>query len=157
MASKVLNKVMGIIGLNDEDFDEYEDEVMEEKAIARENSYDYDEKLNDKNSSNSNNKVVNIHTASSVKVVIVKPKDYDEATQICDDLKNRKIVVVNVTDLEPKTAQRLLDFMGGASYVLNGELLEIDKGVYLLSPSNVDISRDLKNDLASKSIFNWSK
>ncbi|URZ00881.1 cell division protein SepF [Clostridium felsineum] len=154
MANKVLNKVMGIIGLNDEDFDEYEDEVMEQEAAVKENNYDYDEKLNNKSN---NNKVVNIHTASSVKVVIVKPKDYDEATQICDDLKNRKIVVVNVTELEPKTAQRLLDFMGGASYVLNGELLEVDKGVYLLSPSNVDISRDLKNDLASKSIFNWSK
>lgn len=154
MASKVLNKVMGIIGLNDEDFDDYEEDEMEEDAPARENAYEYEEKVNNKNS---NGKVVNIHTASSVKVVIVKPKDYDEATQICDDLKNRKIVVVNVTELEPKTAQRLLDFMGGASYVLNGELLEVEKGVYLLSPSNVDISRDFKDDLASKSIFNWSK
>lgn len=154
MASKVLNKVMGIIGLNDEDFDDYEEDEMEEDAPTRENAYEYEEKANNKNS---NGKVVNIHTASSVKVVIVKPKDYDEATQICDDLKNRKIVVVNVTELEPKTAQRLLDFMGGASYVLNGELLEVEKGVYLLSPSNVDISRDFKDDLASKSIFNWSK
>ncbi|PJI09903.1 MULTISPECIES: cell division protein SepF [Clostridium] len=154
MASKVLNKVMGIIGLNDEDFDDYEEDEIEEDSAVRENAYEYEEKANNKNN---NGKVVNIHTASSVKVVIVKPKDYDEATQICDDLKNRKIVVVNVTELEPKTAQRLLDFMGGASYVLNGELLEVDKGVYLLSPSNVDISRDFKNDLASKSIFNWSK
>ncbi|MCD2345192.1 cell division protein SepF [Clostridium guangxiense] len=154
MASKVLNKVMGIIGLNDEEYEEEESELEDNKNLEEEEAYDYDNSLIQNKKSS---KVVNIHTANSIKVSIVKPSDYDEATQICDDLKNRKIVVVNVSELEPKIAQRLLDFMGGASYVLNGELQEIEKGVYLLSPSNVEVSKDLKNELSSKGIFSWSK
>lgn len=155
MAIKVLNKVMGIIGLNDEDYEEEEESELEEgKNFQEEEAFDYDNSLIQNKKSN---KVVNIHTANSIKVSIVKPNDYDEATQICDDLKNRKIVVVNVSELEPKIAQRLLDFMGGASYVLNGELQEVEKGVYLLSPSNVEVSKDLKNELSGKGIFNWSK
>lgn len=154
MANKVLSKVMGIIGLNEEDeYDEIEEnEVDDKKSFEEEEGYDNSFLQNKKP-----NKVVNIHTANSVKVVIVKPKDYDEATQICDDLKNRRIVVVNVSELEPKIAQRLLDFMGGASYVLDGELQEIEKGVYILSPSNVDVTKDLKSELSNKGIFNWTK
>jgi cell division inhibitor SepF len=92
-----------------------------------------------------------------MRVILSRPKDYDEATSICDELKNRKIVVVNVSDLEPKVAQRLLDFMGGASYVLNGELQEIEKNVYILSPSNVEVSNELKTEMTGKGMFAWTK
>lgn len=154
MANKVLNKVMGIIGLNEEDdYDELEDTDME-MTSSDSDDFDYDNSIMQNKKSS---KVVNIHTANSVKVVIIKPSSYEEATAICDDLKNRKIVVVNVSELEPKVAQRLLDFMGGASYVVNGELQEIERGVYILSPSNVEVSKDLKNELSSKGIFNWTK
>lgn len=102
-------------------------------------------------------KVVNIHTASSAKVVIIKPTVFEEASDICDDLKNRKIVVVNTTSLEARVAQRLLDFMGGACYALNGELQEVEKGVYIVSPSNVEVSSELKNELSSKGLFSWNK
>ncbi|MDP4143250.1 MAG: cell division protein SepF [Bacillota bacterium] len=148
--AKVFNRVMGILGLDDEDDIEeiQETEMMEESSKESE----YEEPAV---SSKRGSKVVNIHTASSVKVVISKPKTYEEATLICDDLKNRKIIVVNTSELDFKIAQRLLDFMGGASYVLGGELQEIEKGVYMLSPSNVEVSNELKNELTSKGIFNW--
>lgn len=144
----VLNKVMGILGLDDGDEEEFDDEVVEE-----EKEDEIEEPLigNKKNS-----KVVNIHTNSSVKVVIAKPKDYEEATNICEDFKARKIIVVNVNDLEPKTAQRLLDFMGGASFVLGGTLQEIERSVYMLSPSNVEVSNELRTELSGKGIF-WTK
>ena len=102
-------------------------------------------------------KVVNIHTTSSVKVVIIKPEDFDEATTICDSLKSRKIVVVNTTSLEPKTGQRLLDFIGGACYALCGDLQQVEKGVYIISPSNIEVNNELKSELSSKGIFNWNK
>jgi len=102
-------------------------------------------------------KVVNIHTTSSVKVVIIKPEDFDEATTICDSLKSRKIVVINTTVLDPKTGQRLLDFIGGACYALCGDLQQVEKGVYIISPSNIEVNNELKSELSSKGIFNWNK
>lgn len=152
--AKMFNKVMGILGLDDGSMEELEDESVRSNEKVYEEEEELDEPIL---SSKKSNKVVNIHTASSVRVVISRPKDYDEATSICDDLKSRRIIVVNVSDLEPKTAQRLLDFMGGASYVLNGELQEVEKNVYILSPSNVEVSNELRTELSGKNMFTWSK
>lgn len=148
MAAKVLNKMWGFLGLDDE----YDEEDFEEMELEEEKE-DFEPVIP---SNKKQGKVVNIHTSASAKVTITKPMDYEEAMNICDDLRNRKIVVVNTTGLDPKMAQRLLDFMGGASYALNGELQEIEKGVYILSPSNVEVTNELKNEL-SKGLFNWTK
>lgn len=153
----VLNKFMDILGFNDEvdEEDESKDSGLNNEASETvDTSY-----FNKKKQNNNNNKVVNMHmhTSSSVKVVISKPKEFDEAMSICDDLKNRKIVVVNTTILEQKVAQRLLDFMGGASFVLGGDLQELEKGVYMLTPSNVEVSKELTREIAGKSFLNWNK
>lgn len=150
--AKMLNKVMGILGLDDGNAEDYDEEVKENLSEE-----DYDDEIDEPIVNKRNNKVVNIHTNSTMRVIISRPKDYDEATSICDELKNRKLVVVNVSDLEPKTAQRLLDFMGGASYVLNGELQEVEKNVYILSPSNVEVTNDLKSEISGKGMFAWTK
>lgn len=156
--SGVLNKFMGFIGLDDDEA-EYENEFEKEldKEKSNEASNEEVEPTYLQQKKQNSNKIVNIHTASSMKVVISKPKDYEEATLICDELRNRRIVVVNTTTLEPKVAQRLLDFMCGASYVLGGELQEVEKGVYILSPSNVEVTKEIEKELTSKGFLNWSK
>ena len=100
------------------------------------------------------NKVVSIHGGNQ-KVNIIKPSTFDEAPQICDSLKENKIVVVNTTGLEPKTAQRLLDFIAGATYALGGDLQEVEHGIYVLSPSMVEVTRELKEDTTAKGFLNW--
>lgn len=148
MAVKVLNKMMEILGLEDEVEANEEESYREEEVEKAEPLF---------GSKKKQSKVVNINAAFSAKVVIVKPTDYEEATNICDSLRERKIILVNTTDLDAKVAQRLLDFMGGASYALDGELSEIETGVYMLSPSNVEVSSELRNELSSKGLFNWAR
>lgn len=153
MAGKMINKMMGFLGLED-DLDE---DIEEEETNKEEN----ERAINDFTETNPivnnkrQNKVVSIHTTVAAKVRIVKPTTYEEAADICDELKNRKIIVVNTTGLEIRIAQRLLDFMGGASYALGGNLEEIEKGIYILSPSSVEVSSDLKNELSGKGLFGW--
>ena len=150
--SNMLSKVKSILGFEDyEEYDEYDDEEYEKES---DDESDFIEPVitNKKNS-----KVVNIHTSSQVKVTITKPSDYEEAMEICDSLKNRRIVLVNTTALEFKIAQRLLDFISGSCYALSGEVQQIEKGVYLLSPSNVEVTSELRNELSTKALFNWSK
>ena len=150
--SNVLSKVKSILGFEDyEDYDDFEDEEYENEEMEEENSAE--PVITNKK----NNKVVNINTSSAVKVTITKPSDYEEAMEICDALKNRRIVLVNTTILEFKIAQRLLDFISGSCYALGGEVQQIEKGVYLLSPSNVEVTNELKNELSTKALFNWSK
>lgn len=153
MCAKMINKMMGFLGLEEdvelEEKDENQEVIGEEEVSQVESIFTSNKKQK--------NNVVNIHTAASAKVIIIKPNDYDEAANICDNLRNRKIVVVNTTSLEPKIAQRLLDFIGGACYALSGELQQVEKGVFILSPSNVEVSNDLKSELSSRGILNWTK
>ena len=154
MAPKVFSKVKEILG-----FEEYNDEYdeLEEKESEEESAQEDDIEPVIAAKNLNSNKVVNIHTAIAAKVIIIKPTTYEDAPNVCDALRNRKIVVVNTTGLEIKIAQRLLDFMSGACYALNGDLQEIDRGVYLLSPSNVEVSNELKTELSTKGLFNWNK
>ena len=151
--SNVMTKVKAFLGFDEleyeyddyEDFDDVESEDEEENEIV--------EPVIQNNKKN--NKVVNIHTTATAKVIITKPTAYEDATEISDALKSRKIVVVNTTSLENKIAQRLLDFISGSCYSLGGELQQIEKGVYMLAPSNVEVTNELKNELSSKAVFTW--
>lgn len=152
MAGKILNKMMGFLGLED-DFDD--EEIEEKEELEDKRTINGSSEVEPIINSRRQNKVVSIHTTISAKVRIVKPTTYEEAADICDELKNRKIVLINTTGLENRIAQRLLDFMGGSSYSLGGSLEEIEKGIYILSPANVEVSNDLKSELSGKGLFSW--
>ena len=137
-------------------FDEEEDEELLEN---REENYDEGEEEIEIEPfvSKKQNKIVNIHTASSSKVVISKPSNYDEGKIIVDNLKSRRIVIVNLNGVESKEGQRILDFLIGAIYALEGGLQPVEKGVFILTPSNIEVSNELKNELTNKGIFSSFK
>jgi len=134
-------------------FDEEDDEELLEN---REENYDAGEEEIEIEPfvSKKQNKIVNIHTASSSKVVISKPSNYDEGKIIVDNLKSRRIVIVNLNGVEPKEGQRILDFLIGAIYALEGGLQPV---VFILTPSNIEVSNELKNELTNKGIFSSFK
>ncbi|AID44876.1 hypothetical protein SFBM_0894 [Candidatus Arthromitus sp. SFB-mouse-Japan] len=149
-------KVWGFFGLKDE----YEDSL--EKEIKQNNDdeiFSMNKQNNTMESQNLNGKVVNLHTGNSLaRMTIIKPVAYEEVLGICDDLKNRKIVIVNATILEPKVAQRTVDFLCGASYALDAEFQEVEKSIYILAPSNVEVTNELKKEIQTKSsLFSWAK
>lgn len=150
---KMLSSLKNMMGFEDEDlYDEYEEEAVEtERQEEPKESYSI---INRRKELREQNKVVSIHGGNQ-KVNIIKPSTFDEAPQICDSLKENKIVVVNTTGLEPKTAQRLLDFIAGATYALGGDLQEVEHGIYVLSPSMVEVTRELKEDTTAKGFLNW--
>lgn len=148
--SNMFGKFKEIMGLGDYE-DEFDD--LEETELEEENQEEMEPII----SKQKGNKVVNIHTASTAKVMVTKPVNYDDAREISDAIKARKIVLVNATTLETKVAQRLVDFISGSCYVLGATLQEIEHRVYLLSPSNVEVTNELKNELSSKALFNWNK
>lgn len=149
MSGKMINKMMGFLGLEDDIDEELEKETeeVEEKEVE----------LFTAKGKGSQSKVVSIHTSSSAKVLIIKPDNYEQAAQICDDIKNRKIVVINIKEMEQRLAQRFLDFMGGACYALTGDIQEVERGIYIISPSNVEVTNELKSELSSKGLFEWTK
>jgi len=145
MSNNFINKVLDIFGMADEF----------EKTGGTEVESNENEPI-EVISSGKRGKVVSIHSNSTSKVVIVQPTQYEEITTICDCLKNRKIVIANLSKLDTKLAQRFVDFAGGAAYALDGDIQQVSPGILLLTPNNVDVSSDLREELSSRGIFSWT-
>lgn len=102
------------------------------------------------------NKVVNINTTTQLKVVVIQPESFEEAKEIADHLKSKKTVVINLESLEKEIARRMIDFISGGVYALDGSIQKVSSGIFLIAPYNVGILSDFKDELKNKGIFPWS-
>ncbi len=93
------------------------------------------------------------NSGSKMKMIVYQPMTYDDTQNIIDNLKNKKPIIVNLESLETDIAQRILDFMSGAVYSLDGNIHKISKGIFILAPANVDISGNIPEELQGKSFY----
>ena len=98
---------------------------------------------------NGTNNVVNLHPQKQNKDVLVlaKPDNLEDAQTICSRLKDRNIVIVNVEGVDGREAQRIVDFIIGVAYALDGEILHITNRIFAVTPNYVElvsIQRDTK-------------
>lgn len=77
---------------------------------------------------------------SQSEMLIVEPKSFDEALDIVESLRSRKAIIINLKGLEQEQAQRLIDFVAGATHALDGNQERVGEGIFLFSPSNVVIN-----------------
>lgn len=101
-----------------------------------------------------NNNVVNIHTNTNMKIVVHEPLSYEEAPLIADDLKSRKVAVINFEQLDQGLKRQIFDFVNGALYALDCKIQKVTKDIFILAPSNVEID-GLKEELKNSGIFPW--
>ncbi len=156
--SKLLNKVFNFVGW--EAIDEEEDEDLD----LRDNDFKDDLKSEPIQTHFFNNskkqqagKVVNIHSANQFKMVVSQPTTFDDAQDICDHLKSKKPVVINLEGIEKSDAQRIIDFLSGSIYALDGSIQKVSCDIFVIAPNNVDVSGDLKDELRNKTVFPWAK
>ena len=84
---------------------------------------------------------------------IVRPERFDDAMTIVGELQSGQIVVINTSRLDLKTAQRLLDFVSGATFALAGEIQEVMEAVYVVTPAGVALHNAVRTDSMMKNIF----
>jgi cell division inhibitor SepF len=88
-------------------------------------------------------KVVPIRTSpKGFEVCIMKPGTFEDSQEICDMLLSGRAAVINLEGLDVDLAQRIMDFISGAVYSLNGKLHQISSFIFIISPESVDISGD---------------
>lgn len=140
-----MNKMMNVMGLGEEE------EKVEETVPAFESKRR--ERDDDSAFGSKKGKVVNIHTTTQLKVVVIQPTSYNDAQDVADHLKNKKPVVVNLERLEKDDARKMVDFLSGAVYALDGSMQKVANGILLLAPYNVGIMGDFSSELKSNGIF----
>lgn len=140
----IFDKFKYFIGIDDYEEEEYVVEEPVEELEASQSS----------SSRKFSNKVVNIHTNSSMKIAIHEPLSYEEAPSIIDDLKLRKAVVVNFEQLDTTVKRQIFDFINGGLYAVEGKIQKVTKDIFILAPTNIEID-GLKDELKNRGIFPW--
>lgn len=143
MAGKLVDKVLSFMG--------FEEETEEEDKRGREEAREEHTWLKKKEKGT----ILNLHAQRQVRVVVLEPKSFDEVQEITDNLKNRCPVIVNLEQADSDLAKRVVDFVSGATYALNGSLQKVGNGIFLFVPNNVDISSELRSQSKENVLFPW--
>lgn len=135
----------------------YENDAYEEETYYdNEEDEIEEEEVDDMHSTAIDSRMVNYHSSSQMKVVIVEPRIYDDAPVVADHLRMKKTVVVNLEQLtDQKVKKSIFDFMNGAVYVLDASIQRVSKSIFILAPKNVEVDGNVKKELESKAIFPW--
>jgi cell division inhibitor SepF len=85
------------------------------------------------------NKALNTMT-SRIDLLLTAPKSFDECPKLVDSLKARKPVIINLEKIETEAAKKIFDFLGGATYALNGNMQKIADNIFVFAPENVSVT-----------------
>jgi len=158
----VLDKFLSIMKLDDED--DYEDDFFDDDELEdapkksffkRGRKADYDEEEDDfydDRKPSASNKVTPMRQPArraSMEVCVIKPTVVDDAREITETLLGGRTVILNLEGLDLEIAQRIIDFTSGATFAINGNLQKISNYIFLVTPTNVDISGDLQDLLST--------
>ena len=139
---------------DDEDYD-YEEE--EQQCPTQRSGRDsYDDRRDDRRSASDDrrsSKVVNIHATTQLKVVLVKPERFENASEIADHLREKRTVVLNLESTNKDIARRLIDFLSGVAYAGDGKIKKVSANTYIITPYSVDLMGDLIDELESSGLY----
>jgi cell division inhibitor SepF len=86
------------------------------------------------------NKVVDLGSGGNqMKVVLVSPENFEAAAEIADQLREKRPVLMNLEKTSKDVARRLIDFLSGVAYALEGKIKRVASNTYIITPYNVDI------------------
>jgi cell division inhibitor SepF len=125
-----MNRFMNFLGLQD-----VEEVVERERAVDA--SDEPETQGNDVRKVKNN--VVSLHAQKSSKLVLCEPRNYEETQTIADHLRSRKAILVNLQRVRPEQAMRIVDFLSGTVYALNGAISKVGSNIFVCTPDSVEI------------------
>ena len=144
-------------GLFDQE-DDYEDQYIDDGPQMVNNNNGTGLGADDENGepvegAKKNGKVVNINATTQLKVVLVKPERFEDASTIADHLNNKRTVVLNLESTNKEVSRRMVDFLSGVAYANNGQIKRVANSTFIITPYNVDIMGDLLDELENNGAF----
>ena len=161
MAGAIMNKVYDFLGIetaNEEDIMENESENVY--------SYSYDKEIETEEEAEQPTgffgkkfgKVVSMPGPQQVKMVITQPTSFEQSEEICNYLKEKKSIIVNLEYVNKDVARRIVDFISGAVHALDGHIQKVSNAIFLIAPVNYEIASDLaREEIKSKLSVSWLK
>jgi cell division inhibitor SepF len=152
MSGTIMNKIWGAFGMDTDEDDEVEYnnnvEEIEDDEVNKEN------KIWGKR----NSKVVNMPQVQQVRMVISQPTTFDQAEDICDLLKEKQSVIVNLEYVNKDVARRIIDVVSGAVHALDGHIQKVSNSIFLIAPYNYEITNEMaREEIKNKLSVSWLK
>jgi len=141
MAANLMNKFLRLIGF---------EEVTVEEDVVLEPEIEPVERRK-------RGKVISLPSQTRMRVVVVEPTTFEDAKRVVDYLKGRQPVVLNLEEMDGDLAQRIIDFVSGATFATDGGIQKVGQGIFLFTPNNVDITADEGERVLDNSRFPWVK
>lgn len=145
----------------DDDYDEEEEEYEEEFSSFRHNQKNTDDyyknsgsnqpiDINRNRDKRTSSKVTPMRASkrasgSGLEVCVIKPTSFDDAREITETLLMNRPVILNVEGLDVDIAQRIIDFSSGSCFAISGNLQKVSNYIFIITPSNVEISGDIQS------------
>lgn len=144
-----------------DDYDDLEDDEEPEEHPARRTSTAREDVSASQDtysapisSSPSGSRVVSMNGSSTkLQVVLVRPESYDSAGEIADHLREHRAVLLNLEQTEKNVSRRLVDFLCGCAYALDGNIKKVATSTYLVTPYGVDITGDVTVGLENNDMY----
>ena len=89
----------------------------------------------------------------ATRVHVMDPKGFNDAQEVGDRLKAGQPVILNLQGVDRDLQRRLIDFSSGLAYALNGTMSKAADQVFLLTPSNVEVSEEEKERLQARGLY----
>ena len=161
MSGALMNKVWDLFGMDTTDQDSYEDEdVYGYENEEDEDKYQEENKKQLFGGRKNNNKVVAMpqSNANAIKMVISQPTTFEQSDEICSFLKEKKSVIVNLEYVNKDVARRIVDFISGGVYALDGYIQKVSNSIFLVAPSNYEITNEMaREEMKNKLSVSWLK
>lgn len=123
--------------------EDYEYEYVEEEEIP-------ENKFVEKQKKNQNVVSLAAIQQPNSKVVLCEPRTYNEAQEIADNIVSKRAVVINLQRVDRNQAKRIVDFLSGTVYALNGDIQKLGAETFLCTPENIDVSGTITDTLINE-------
>ena len=152
MSGTIMNKIWGAFGMDAEENEEKNYEQVNEEVEEEEN------KENKLWGRRNNNKVVSLPQTQQIKMVISQPTTFEQAEDICDLLKDKQSVIVNLEYVNKDVARRIIDVVSGAVHALDGHIQKVSNSIFLIAPFNYEITNEMaREEIKNKLSVSWLK
>ena len=156
MAGAIMNKVWDLFGM---DTERNEEEIEEKDYNDYDNDYEDDNEEIEDRKLFGKRKVVNMPQTQQIKMVISQPTTFDQSEEICEFLKEKKSVIVNLEYVNKDVARRIVDFISGGVFALDGHIQKVSNSIFLIAPYNYEITNEMaREEISNKlSSVSWLK
>ena len=156
MAGAIMNKVWDFLGVDTGSADE---EMENENDVY---TYNYEKEEEPESTEKKgffgvkNNKIVSMPQPQQVRMVITQPTSFEQSEEICNYLKERKSIIVNLEYVNKEDARRIVDFISGAVHALDGHIQKVSNSIFLVAPVNYEIASELaREEIKNKLSVSW--